>query len=98
MKVAKALAGTAATGLLVVGLAGTASAASQVQAAPAASCSTSKVSNYTARGWCSSGTTWRLGIRCSNGQYDWTAWYSSSRTTSITCSGGYLTHYWIDQK
>ncbi|WP_267717091.1 hypothetical protein [Streptomyces sp. CoH17] len=97
MKVAKALAGTAATGLLVVGLTGTASAASQAPAG-ATACSTSKVSSTTAQGWCGGGTTWRLGIRCTTGAYQWTTWYTYSTTTRLTCAGGTLTHYWIDTK
>ncbi|NUP16258.1 MAG: hypothetical protein HOZ81_09180 [Streptomyces sp.] len=99
MRIARGLAATAATGALALGLAGTASAASEVPSAAAAgTCSTKKLSSYTAQGWCGNGTTWRLGIRCSTGAYQWTAWYSYSNTVRLTCAGGKLTHYWIDQK
>lgn len=66
--------------------------------AQAYSCSSDKINARTAQGWCSSGTTWRLGIRCSNGQYHWTQWYARSTTVRLSCVGSNLTHHWIDNR
>lgn len=76
-----------------IGATGTASADSS----RVTSCSTKKISSQVAEGWCSSGETWRLGIRCSDASYQWTTWYNDSRTVRLAClSGKTLTHYWID--
>ncbi|MEV8314963.1 hypothetical protein AB0Q95_12375 [Streptomyces sp. NPDC059900] len=41
---------------------------------------------------------WRLGIRCSDGDYDWSAWKKTSQRTSLRCnnSGAVITSAWID--
>lgn len=80
--------------LLVGGL------AAPAQAAPSG-CSAWKNSPTVAYGSCSvvpPGDAWRLGIRCSDGDYRWSAWKDTTQRTSLRCinSGAVLTHTWID--
>lgn len=43
---------------------------------------------------------WRLGIKCSDGKYDWSSWKSSAVRTSKRCPtpGTTLRNDWIDYK
>lgn len=85
---------TLGSALLVGGL------AAPAQAAPSG-CSTWQTSPTFAYGSCSvvpPGDMWRLGIRCSDGDYDWSAWKKTSQRTSLRCnnSGAVITSAWID--
>ncbi|MFB7957507.1 hypothetical protein [Streptomyces sp. NPDC056045] len=46
----------------------------------------------------SHGGWWRLGIRCSDGDYDWSDEKTTTQRTSLRCnnSGAVITHHWID--
>jgi hypothetical protein len=92
MQLKRALAVAGITGALITG--GTAAVATP---AAAATCSTSGKGTSTGTGWCASGVTWRVGIICSNGDEQWSAWYSYSKTARQTCTGsGKVTYVWID--
>ncbi|MGW3729009.1 hypothetical protein [Streptomyces sp. F001] len=70
------------------------------QAAPSG-CSSWQTSPTFAYGVCNrvpQGDAWRLGIRCSDGDYDWSAWKYTTQRTSLRCnnSGAVITHHWID--
>jgi hypothetical protein len=76
-----------------------------VMAAPAQAtptgCSSWKTSPTFAYGVCndvSQGGWWRLGIRCSDGDYDWSDEKRTTQRTSLRCnnSGAVITHHWID--
>jgi hypothetical protein len=77
-----------------------------VPSAAAPSCSTRRIDDTTAEGWCNSGG-WRLGIQCrkgsivfgnyytNNGNY-----YTNAGKDRRSCPAGGLTmsHYWIDRQ
>ncbi|MCX4804530.1 hypothetical protein ACFWWM_16295 [Streptomyces sp. NPDC058682] len=45
----------------------------------------------------SGGGRWRLGIRCSDGDYKWSLWKDTATPTSLRCTGGtIITHDWVD--
>ncbi|QDY79756.1 hypothetical protein [Streptomyces qinzhouensis] len=74
--------------------------ATPTHAAPSG-CNAWKNSPTFAYGSCSvvpAGDAWRLGILCSDGDYDWSAWKYTSQRTSLRCNyaGAVLTHTWID--
>ncbi|MEU5343413.1 MULTISPECIES: hypothetical protein [unclassified Streptomyces] len=82
---------------------GTALALSVMSAPASASpsaCWSEQTSPTFARGACNSmsgGGSWRLGIRCSDGDYKWSAWKRVTTPTSLRCSGGpTITNHWID--
>ncbi|MDX3548688.1 hypothetical protein PV729_41370 [Streptomyces europaeiscabiei] len=81
-------------------LAPAASAASAVSAGEAAaqamSCSTTRLGDDRASGWCSGGRDWRVGVRC--GGHNYYSEISSVRGTKYArCGSGTMTHRWIDQ-
>ncbi|GAA3865794.1 hypothetical protein GCM10023084_18760 [Streptomyces lacrimifluminis] len=61
------------------------------------SCSTSKISNYRASGWCSGGRDWRVGVKCTDGQHYYSGISSGRGTKYAACGNGKVTHYWVDQ-
>lgn len=63
----------------------------------AMSCSTTKISNYRASGWCSGGSNWRVGVRCTDGQHYYSNVDSVRGTKYAACGNGRMTHRWIDQ-
>lgn len=78
-------------------LAPAASAASSGEAAvQAMSCSTTKINDYRASGWCSGGSNWRLGIKCTDGQHYYSGISSIRGTKYAACGSGRMTHRWID--
>ncbi|WP_128381059.1 hypothetical protein [Streptomyces cavernae] len=94
MRIRQAVAITALGAALSVG----------VVAAPAhadpAGCWTEKTSPSFGRGACSDmsdGGRWRLGIRCTDGDWKWSAWKRTSQPTSLRCnSGRIIGEPWID--
>ncbi|MDX3690635.1 hypothetical protein PV726_09945 [Streptomyces europaeiscabiei] len=99
MKIRRTLALTTAAVALGGGLAlaPAASAASAGEAAAQAmSCSTTRLGNDRASGWCSGGRDWRVGVRC--GGHNYYSEISSVRETKYArCGSGTMTHRWIDQ-
>jgi hypothetical protein len=110
MRLAAAASAITLTGSLI-GLGFTSPAAASessytVNSAAAPSCSTRRIDDTTAEGWCNTGG-WRLGIQCrkgsivvgnfytNNGNY-----YTTARTDRRSCPAGGLTmsHYWIDRQ
>jgi hypothetical protein len=74
--------------------------AAPAQASPSG-CSSWTTSPSFAYGVCnnvSHGGGWRLGIRCSDGDYSWSAWKTTTTRTSLRClaSGTIITNHWID--
>ncbi|MEV8314962.1 hypothetical protein AB0Q95_12370 [Streptomyces sp. NPDC059900] len=69
------------------------------QAAPTG-CDSWRTSSTFAYGVCndmSRGGWWRLGIRCSDGDYLWSSPKDTTQRTSLRCTGGsVITHDWID--
>ncbi|MGP4002610.1 hypothetical protein [Streptomyces sp. 8N706] len=69
------------------------------QARPAG-CWTEKTSPSFGRGACSDmsgGGMWRLGIRCTDGDWKWSAWKRTTTPTSLRCnSGSIIGSPWID--
>ncbi|MGW3729010.1 hypothetical protein [Streptomyces sp. F001] len=64
-------------------------------------CSSWKTGPNFAYGVCndvSRGGWWRLGIRCSDGDYRWSDEKRTTQRTSLRClaSGTVITHHWID--
>lgn len=97
MRLAKAVGTIALSGALAgIGLVGTAQAA-ETSGAGALACSTTKVNSKTARGWCSAGSPWRVGVRCTDGRHYYSAWERDARTQYATCGSGTITHYWVDR-
>ncbi|MDX2530765.1 hypothetical protein [Streptomyces europaeiscabiei] len=99
MKIRRTLALAAAAVTLGGGLA-LAPAASAVSAGEAAaqamSCSTTRLGDDRASGWCSGGRDWRVGVRC--GGHNYYSEISSVRGTKYArCGSGTMTHRWIDQ-
>lgn len=60
-------------------------------------CSTKKVNSKMASGWCSAGSAWRVGVKCTDGRHYYSAWERDARTQYATCGSGTITHYWIDR-
>jgi hypothetical protein len=97
MRLVKAVSAIALSGALTgVGLVGTAQAAEN-SGTGALACSTTKVNSKTARGWCSAGSPWRVGVKCKDGRHYYSAWERDARTQYATCGSGTITHYWIDR-
>ncbi|MFE9023869.1 hypothetical protein ACFYNL_35610 [Streptomyces sp. NPDC007808] len=97
MRIAAALTAVALSGALAgAGLAGTANAAPS-DGAGALACSTTKISSKTARGWCSAGSAWRVGVKCTDGKHYYSGWETDARYQYATCGAGTITHYWIDR-
>jgi hypothetical protein len=65
--------------------------------AQAMSCSTTKLSNYRASGWCSGGRNWRVGVKCADGQHYYSNIDKRRTTKYAACGSGRMTHWWIDQ-
>ncbi|QNP68841.1 hypothetical protein IAG44_04815 [Streptomyces roseirectus] len=97
MRIAAALTAVALSGALAgAGLAGTAHAAPSGEAGILA-CSTQKISSKVARGWCSAGTDWRVGVKCTDGRHYYSGWVADARYQHAICGSGTITHYWIDR-
>ncbi|MFF8659212.1 hypothetical protein [Streptomyces huasconensis] len=91
-----------ATAVIALGgglaLAPAASAASAGEVgAQAMSCSTTKLSDYRASGWCSGGRDWRVGVKCTDGQHYYSVINKIRGTKYAACGNGKMTHRWIDQ-
>ncbi|MFD9408659.1 hypothetical protein ACFWBN_16815 [Streptomyces sp. NPDC059989] len=94
MRIATAVGAVALSGALAgLGLAGTAQAAES----GALACSTTKISSKTARGWCSAGSAWRVGVKCTDGNHYYSGWVTDARNQYATCGSGTITHYWVDR-
>lgn len=98
MKIRRTFALATATAALGGGLAlaPATSASAGEMGAQAMTCSTSKVSNYQASGWCSGGSNWRVGIKCTDGQHYYSGISSIRGTKYVGCGKGTVTHRWID--
>lgn len=98
MRLRHALTSAGIGAALIVGVGVTASPAS----ATPRGCWSEPTNPTFARGACSDmsdGGIWRLGIRCSDGDYKWSSWKRDTRPTSLRCTGGtVITHDWIDAK
>ncbi|MFB9179395.1 hypothetical protein ACFFX1_14755 [Dactylosporangium sucinum] len=73
--------------------------ATPAQAAPTG-CWTEKTTPSFGRGACnnlSGGGMWRLGIRCTDGDWKWSAWKRVTTPTSLRCDAGTIIgNPWID--
>src|SRR4051812_48326414 len=84
MQFKRAMASIGAASVLLMG--GAVTTAESAQAAPASTCGTSGVGTKTGSGSCTVfPTSWRLGIRCTSGEYQWSAWYNYVTTARLTC-------------
>ncbi|MFJ4778131.1 hypothetical protein [Streptomyces sp. NPDC088762] len=94
MRIATLVGAVTLSGALAgLGLTGTAQAAES----GALACSTTKTSSKTARGWCSAGSAWRVGVKCTDGKHYYSGWETDARYQYATCGRGTITHYWIDR-
>lgn len=94
MRISTAVGAMALSGALAgLGLAGTAQAAES----GALACSTKKIDSKTARGWCSAGSAWRVGVKCTDGKHYYSGWETDARNQYAICGKGAITHYWIDR-
>ncbi len=89
----------AAGGLLLGGAVVTAGSATAVEDTAVDTCGTSGVGTRTGTGSCTVfPKEWRLGIRCTSGEYQWSAWYSYTTTARLTCVSGTVTNVWTDTR
>ncbi|MCX5203336.1 hypothetical protein OG897_18030 [Streptomyces sp. NBC_00237] len=97
MRIASALSVVVLSGALAgAGFVGTAQA-SESGSTGALACSTTKINSKTARGWCSAGSAWRVGVKCTDGKHYYSGWETDARNQYATCGAGTITHYWIDR-
>ncbi len=83
--------------VLAGGLTATAQAATtSTTGTVAMTCSTTKLSSTRARGWCTGGSSWRVGVRCTDGLHYYSPWTTARGYRYAACGNGTITHYWID--